>query len=186
MALFRECLQLCELEDLGFSGMSFTYDNEQYGNNNIKVRLDRACADEQWRDLFPATKVVHTASSCSDHCLLVIQVVPLVDRYRTSNHRYEIRWKRDPALPHIIEQAWPKSNPQGNLGLVAASLKQIMMSLWSWSKQKFGHVNREIEKLCSELANLQEDNVDRQAIKEKMNTLDELLYREEMMWLQQS
>uniref|UniRef100_A0A453EDJ8 Endonuclease/exonuclease/phosphatase domain-containing protein n=1 Tax=Aegilops tauschii subsp. strangulata TaxID=200361 RepID=A0A453EDJ8_AEGTS len=46
MTAFRDCLLVCELEDLGFSGLPFTYDNGQQGDRNVRVRLDRVCADE--------------------------------------------------------------------------------------------------------------------------------------------
>lgn len=74
---FRDCLLVCELEDLGFSGVPFTYDNGQQGNNNVRVRLNRACAGEAWHDLFLASKVLHHVTSCSDHCPVVVQLVPV-------------------------------------------------------------------------------------------------------------
>lgn len=74
MLAFRDCLLMCELEDLGFTGIPYTYNNGQEGDRNIQVRLDRACADEAWRDLFPATKVVHLASPYSDHSPILIQL----------------------------------------------------------------------------------------------------------------
>ena len=49
---------------------------------------------------------------------------------------------------------------------------------------KFRHVMSKIEKLCTELADLQLHDADRTAIRQKMYQLDELLYREEMVWLQ--
>lgn len=42
MMRFRECLRVCELQDLGFSGYPFTWDNKREGNANVQVRLDRA------------------------------------------------------------------------------------------------------------------------------------------------
>ena len=46
MSVFRDCLQTCDLEELGFSGLPFTYNNGQDENRNVQVRLDRACVDE--------------------------------------------------------------------------------------------------------------------------------------------
>jgi hypothetical protein len=172
--------------DFGFSGVPFTYDNRQDGNNNIRVRLDRACADEQLRDMFPATKVLHVASSCSDHCPLVVQLVPVEVQQRSSIPRYEIMCERNPSLPQVVAQSWEKFKPQGDLGSVAGSLKRMMHSLRSWSLKNFGHVNCEIEKLRTEIANLQEGNADRYSIRQKMNVLDELLYWEEMILLQRA
>jgi hypothetical protein len=45
---FREILAHCEVFDLGFSGMPWTYDNKQTCERNIKVRLDRVVASSSW------------------------------------------------------------------------------------------------------------------------------------------
>jgi hypothetical protein len=68
MSAFRDALLTCELKDLGFSGLPFTYDNRRSGRANVKVRLDRAVVDDWWRDIFTDSSVVHLVSSCSDHC----------------------------------------------------------------------------------------------------------------------
>ena len=86
----------------------------------------------------------------------------------------------------IVTDAWEKSRPASNLGLVVDSVEELMKNLRAWSKKMFGNVTRNIEKLQSELMCLQQGSVDREAIRIKMKELDELLYRKEMMWLQRS
>ena len=44
---FRDVFELCGLGDLGFSGLPYTYDNRRHGRANVKVRLDRAVANNQ-------------------------------------------------------------------------------------------------------------------------------------------
>jgi hypothetical protein len=44
MADFREVLDFCDLKDIGFSGLPWTYDNKKPGNRNVKVCLDRGVA----------------------------------------------------------------------------------------------------------------------------------------------
>ena len=61
-----------------------------------------------------------------------------------------------------------------------------MNDLRQWSKATFGNVLKEIESLCGQLAELQLSGADRAQIRAKMNELDELLYREEILWLQRS
>jgi hypothetical protein len=39
---FREVLSHCDLHDLGFSGLLWTYNNNQGGDRNVRVRLDRS------------------------------------------------------------------------------------------------------------------------------------------------
>ncbi|XP_073359597.1 uncharacterized protein [Aegilops tauschii subsp. strangulata] len=186
MGMFRDCLLACELWDLGFSGYPFTYDNGQLSERNVRVRLDRACADENWRELFPAAQVLHLASSCSDHSPILVQLA-LVDPRRTrASPRYEIMWERHPAQSDVVASRWRKSKPAGNLAAVRDALHEMMNGLRVWSKENSGHVATELEKLRAELADLQLRDADRTLIRQKMFQLDELLYREEMMWLQRS
>lgn len=48
IAGFQEVVVDCGFFDLGFSGLPFTWDNRQEGNNNVKVRLDRAFGDHKF------------------------------------------------------------------------------------------------------------------------------------------
>jgi hypothetical protein len=72
MSLFRDALNDCDLVDLGFKGLPFTYDNGRGGAANVKVRLDRAIADTGWRNLFGDATLRHMVSSRSDHCPLLL------------------------------------------------------------------------------------------------------------------
>ena len=74
MANFWEVLSMCNLFDLGFHGVPWTYDNKQEGNQKVKVRLDRAWACPQWSSIFPHCKVSHIIYSRSDHYPLYIQL----------------------------------------------------------------------------------------------------------------
>jgi hypothetical protein len=40
MEAFREVLDFCELRDIGFLGVPWTYDNRKAGSRNVKVGLD--------------------------------------------------------------------------------------------------------------------------------------------------
>jgi hypothetical protein len=63
-----------------------------------------------------------------------------------------------------------------------------MSALKTWSKEKFGAITSELERLPKELEELHErEPKEVGANMEKIQTwMDELLYWEEMMWLQQS
>jgi hypothetical protein len=65
------------------------------------------------------------------------------------------------------------------LGLVMGRLQQ-------WSKENFGSVNTELEQTRNKLAELINMNADHMEIRAVTDRMNELLYREEMMWLQRS
>ena len=52
MEAFREALEGCQLEDLGFKGYPFTWNNKRLGEANTKLRLDRAVATMEWKNKF--------------------------------------------------------------------------------------------------------------------------------------
>jgi endonuclease/exonuclease/phosphatase family metal-dependent hydrolase len=47
MENFRNVLSHCNLHDLGFTGLPWTYNNKQKGKKNVRVRLDRAVASPE-------------------------------------------------------------------------------------------------------------------------------------------
>lgn len=55
-----------------------------------------------------------------------------------------------------------------------------------WSKIKFGDVTRKTEKSRSRLEKLMNMNADAMELRREKDRLNELLYREEMMWMQRS
>jgi hypothetical protein len=187
MSAFRDAVLLCELKDLGFSGLPFTYDNGRSGRANVKVRLDRAFADDRWRDIFSDATVVHLVSPCSDHCPVLVKLAREISpRPAKKCKRYEIMWERDHALPEIIADAWQEQGPKVDLGDVNVALKKVMEVLHAWGGRKFGNVTRELLRLRSKLAKLYEENASMQEIRSTLDVMNELLYREEMLWLQRS
>lgn len=54
---FRECLDYCSFQDLGWRGVPFTWDNRQQGSSNVKARIDRAVANADFLSLFAYSTV---------------------------------------------------------------------------------------------------------------------------------
>ncbi|XP_073355550.1 uncharacterized protein [Aegilops tauschii subsp. strangulata] len=101
---FRDVLEVCGLGDLGFAGLPYTYDNKRAGRPNVKVRLDRAVATNDWRDVFAHGTVEHLVVSTSDHFPILLrcsQEEP-VQRSGRRFRQYEVMWEREPVLPEIF------------------------------------------------------------------------------------
>jgi hypothetical protein len=102
--------------------------------------------------------------------------------------RNEVVWEREPFLAAAVEEAWSRRVSVRDLGDVAVSLKTMMSNLQSWWKTHFKSIPKEIEKkraLLEDLRHLKDDisNAARIGIEKEM---DELLYREEILWMQRS
>jgi hypothetical protein len=185
MAAFRDCLQVCELKDLGFQGHPHTFDNKRSGSHNVRVRLDRAVADDRWRDIYSESSVTHLVTPCSDHSPILLQLAKEIRALPGLRHclQYEIYWERDPTLKEIIDREWKGIGSMPDLGAVHSGLAKLMKDLHGWGKQKFGNITREVEKLREKLQLLQSANASAADIRFVSDQMNELLYKEEMLWL---
>jgi hypothetical protein len=95
-------------------------------------------------------------------------------------------WDRSSELEELIERAWEGARPKASLGEVRQGLDKVMTDLQGWSKKKFGNVHKELEKARKHLEHLQLQNVDQREIRKITDHMNELLYKEEMIWLQRS
>lgn len=59
MAGFREVIDDCEFQGLGFNGIPFTWDNKQEDVGNVKVRLDRFLANPMGLRHIPSPRLDH-------------------------------------------------------------------------------------------------------------------------------
>jgi hypothetical protein len=187
MADFREVLEWCGLRDVGFSGVPWTYNNNKPGSRNVKVRLDRGVANQDWLNRFFDAAVIHLTSPCSDHCPLLLQVQR--EEFSSSSGRqqyYEIMWEREASLGEQIQQVWEGEHTHGDLGVICQALKNMLGALKHWSLNHFGSVRKELEKLRAQLASMHASNSESGAVKETIRAMNEMLYREEMLWLQRS
>jgi endonuclease/exonuclease/phosphatase family metal-dependent hydrolase len=96
---FQEVLSHCDLYDLGFSGLPWTFDNKQIGTRNVKVRLDHAVASLSWSHWFPDARLQHLVMPRSDHCPVFLEVEKDLSLCSPNQiMRYEIMWEREESL----------------------------------------------------------------------------------------
>ncbi|MBA0790897.1 hypothetical protein Gohar_015513 [Gossypium harknessii] len=72
MREFRRVHEDCNLNDLGFVSLWFTWERGRFVSTIIKERLDRGVASLNWVNLFPGYRLEHLSHSFSDHCLLLL------------------------------------------------------------------------------------------------------------------
>jgi hypothetical protein len=186
MEAFREVLYDCDLTDLGFSGIPYAYDNKRQGRANVRVRLDRVVACPTWRDMFGDSEVQHLVSPVSDHCPILVQIEREVRvPQRQPRRQYEIMWERESALLEVVANAWREAGDKTDLADIMRGLDGVMTTLQSWSQKKFGNILRELGTARKKLELLRLSNADQREIRRASDHMQELLYKEEMLWLQQ-
>ena len=100
--------------------------------------------------------------------------------------RYEIFWERDISLPEVIKEAWESVGSVDNLEKLQTGLSKTLATLSVWGNKKFGNISWELAKSRTQLEELMSMNADRQDIRNITDKMNELIYQEEMMWLQRS
>lgn len=74
MRAFQEVVEGVSFQDLGWTGLAYTWDNRQAGDANVKARLDHAFANEAFRQRFEHIRVRHVTAVESDHCFVIAEI----------------------------------------------------------------------------------------------------------------
>lgn len=146
---FRDCLNYCNLLDLGFTGSKYTWTNKRGGGNTIVERLDSVVANFEWFHLFPEAAVVHLPRVQSDHCPLLLKLNPSI-HIPNKPFRVENIWFSHPDFPNVVSTAWASSN---NSLLPAVELFTKNASLWN--KHVFGNIFAKKRRLLAHLGGIQ-------------------------------
>lgn len=138
--------------------------------------------------MFCDAGVQHLVAPSSDHAPILLKCIQEPNRTEAGKkcRHYEVMWERDAALPEVIKVAWESAGIMENLGDVATTLGSMMDSLYGWSRKRFGNVVREINKSRTRLEELMAMNADQRTIRKATAHMNELMYREEMLWMQRS
>jgi hypothetical protein len=133
------------------------------------------------------SEVEHLLTPISDHCPILIQIEKEVRVPRRQPRRqYEILWERESTLSEVMANAWRESGQKQDLADIMTGLDNVMTSLMGWSKKKFGNIVRELEKDRRRVEVLMASNAEQREIRKATDYMQELLYREEMLWMQRS
>ena len=97
MDKFREALEYCQLEDLGFEGYMFTWRNHNHvADEYIKERLDQAVANDLWRGWFIHYRVFNGDPRHSDHRPVIVNTDRPAGKNNTSRRtkpfQFEANW----------------------------------------------------------------------------------------------
>jgi hypothetical protein len=98
---------VCELMDLGYTGMAWTFEKKVAGGTYCRVRLDRALATTSWTDRFPLAALQHLTAAACDHSPILLRHAPKGERVRHARFfRYEAMWESHQDFIPMIEASW--------------------------------------------------------------------------------
>ncbi|XP_042969115.1 uncharacterized protein LOC122301804 [Carya illinoinensis] len=150
---FRQCLENCNLFDLGWKAMN-TWSNQHIDDTFTKKRLDRAVANPSWLEIFKERGVETLIARQSDHkpiLLTLIENQPCI-RNRKRLFRFEAKWSLDEEGGRVVEDAWERTLETKNLLIkVQRKLKACSGDLLRWNSQKASDGEKEILRLSERL-----------------------------------
>ncbi|KAK1607761.1 hypothetical protein QYE76_031434 [Lolium multiflorum] len=188
------CLEDCDLCDMGYSGPKFTWTNRQDAQTNVRVRLDRAVANDGFATRYEGSSVENVITTSSDHYAVVVRLEATQGMQQEMpvqlGFRYEAMWRRAESYEATVEEAW-KSGGDGPASLQStwANIIQTGRSLQRWSRDTFGSVKRKIQAMERKLRHLRQSPVSAESLaqeREVEQQLCELFECEEIMARQRS
>ena len=155
MEKFRQALEDCELQDLGFVGDAFTWRNHHHdANRYTKERLDRAVANVMWRSRYPLVRVTNGDPRHSDHRPVIVDVGDRVSKRWCQPmdvmRKFEARWLEEEECNARVEQSWWRAMEEGELCMVEVQ-KRMLSDLWIWDREVLGEMERRIKNSKREL-----------------------------------
>ena len=187
MEIFRDCLDITGLMDLGYTGSWFTWAVERRDYGCIRERIDRALGSLEWRRKFPRAKLYHVANSASDHCVLLLQLdqAPRQTKGRAKIFRFESMWLKHDQCEGVVKEAWEAGLWMQGTNPIEGCLESCRRALSRWNSQVFGHVGQNIERMQRELQLLESQAIglsNQAQIGETRKNLNKLYAIEEDMW----
>jgi hypothetical protein len=190
MRVFRECLEECGLNDLGWSGLPYTWDNRQPGDSNVKARLDRALGNTELLADFSVARVQHVSMVESDHCAVLVRM-----QRKNKNRsqpgrrcfRYENVWQSHADYDTTVQRLWQENNVEGGLEGISNTLRNMQKGLDGWGAQTFGNFKQKLSQLRKQLDRLRLSSMGRGPSKEERDlvaNINKVLLQEEI-WLKQ-
>ncbi|XP_042952312.1 uncharacterized protein LOC122289407 [Carya illinoinensis] len=188
---FKQCLENCNLYDLGWKAMMYTWTNQHTDDTFTKERLDRVVANPSWLEIFKERVVETLTARQSDHkpiLLALFENKPHI-RNRRRLFRFEAKWSLDEEGGRVVEDAWKRTLETKNLLIkVQRKLKACSGDLLRWNSQRASDGENEILRLSERLKMEQENESPHNVsvVRKLEKELGLLLEKEDLKWKQRA
>ena len=179
MNQFKECIQECNLVDLGFKGSNFTWER-----GRVKERIDRSICNMEWMSRYNSAVVVHLPFFKSDHRLILLKLLNDKVKTRETPFRFLTAWLTNRSFPDLVKKCWNMEK-----GWMEAS-SEFRTRASEWSKNFFKKLSRKKSKLMNRIEGInrkleQKLNWYLEELQKKLwGEYEKLLIQEEITWYQ--
>ncbi|XP_070013578.1 uncharacterized protein [Nicotiana sylvestris] len=186
---FLQCVNTCNLFDLGFKGSIFTWWNGRAEEDCIFKRLDRCLANIQFQQTFSGIEVQHLSKTGSDHSPMYlkcdIETPPIKKPFKFLNF-----WVEHATFKDVVRDNWTADFSANPFIIFNHKLKKLKKTLSLWSKATFGNIFQKIASM-EEIVMVHEaefeanpTGMNREILKKVQADLIKCLALEEKYWRQ--
>ncbi|GKV17362.1 hypothetical protein SLEP1_g27876 [Rubroshorea leprosula] len=148
---YTDCMNSCDLLDIGFIGPKFTWVNKRDNHQLIRERLDRAWANPAWKILFPEATLIHLPRVYSDHCPILLSLEQTFPCSNKKPFRLEKFWLEHESFKDLVASNWTSPN----LSISDCSIT-FQNNVKLWSRVTFDNLHKKKKNLIARLGGIQQ------------------------------
>ena len=133
--VIQDCMNSCQMMDLGYLGPKFAWSNKRDIGGLIQCRLDRCWANPEWKALFAEANVTHLARANSDHCPLLLNLNPSLGERNNRPFCFQPFWLSHTEILVLVREAWNGQDPN-----LPDAISVFTSKALRWNKDVFGNV----------------------------------------------
>lgn len=184
-----DCCRYIEFYNLFTSGPKFTWTNKRRGMDNVKERLDRFLANDEWRKVFPNAKAMNCGYFGSEHRAIKLMLNHrkwMVKKNMEKLFVFENKWLLENSFQEVARKCWEEAKIKGTLPNRLAYCGELLQR---WAINKVGNTKNKINTLVKEIDTFlldEENDENEENIINKQRQLVKLFSQEEVYWQQRS
>ncbi|KAK9002767.1 hypothetical protein V6N11_060348 [Hibiscus sabdariffa] len=181
-------LDTCGLVEMPTQGASYTWSNQRVDNDAILERIDKIFYNIGWSNRFCKAVGVCDPAIESDHCPLICHLEGMNHKTKKA-FKFEAKWLTEEDCKEVIKEVWNRDDRLPREVRFCTKIRRTRVKLKKWSRAKYGGKRNMVDKLCKEIAQLQQDLLTAESadrIKTLQKELDVEWEREEKYWHQRA
>lgn len=103
---YKDCVDICNLLDLGFSSPKYTWFNRRQISDLILERIDRCFANPTRRLLYPEASITHLPRVFSNRCLALLELYNSLAVVQDKPFCFQSMWMLHLDFPRVVQESW--------------------------------------------------------------------------------